>query len=133
MPTEFVCSLYVMTELYIHLIDFTKFEPSHDKFRSKTSPFMVKLCIMITQERACKLQCLLQIQCQTSRSNYRLKTGTKYEDMKFDQPKLFLRNSYHTVVPGSGFCIVKLLASLWIPIEATSSLSLRSLGRTHAP
>ena len=40
----------------------TKFETSYDKIRSETLSFTVKIIIMITQGRACKLQRLLQIQ-----------------------------------------------------------------------
>ena len=37
-----IFGLYLMIELYI-------LEPSYNEFRSKTSPFMVETCIMITQ------------------------------------------------------------------------------------
>ena len=71
---------------------------------------------MITQERACKLQCLLQIQCQISRSNYSLKTVTKYKDMKFDQPKLILTNLHHKWSPEEvSRCKV------WIPLDTYRS------------
>ena len=69
----------------------TKFETSYDKFRSETLPFIVKICIMITQERACKLQRLLHIQESDLRWNYRLKNGTKSEDLKFDQNWIFIQ------------------------------------------
>ena len=66
--------LYAMIELYVHLVHSTKFETLYDKFRSATSPDIVKICIMITQQKACRLQCFLPTKFETSYDKFRSET-----------------------------------------------------------